>query len=55
MLPLCYQLYHLQFHHTCVGAIFVILKVLYYEKHVFSGLYKLVHPDTSNSQNEQSK
>ena len=34
-----------------------ILKVPYYEKHVFSGfyIYKLVLPESANSQNEESK
>ena len=34
-----------------------ILKVPYYEKHIFSGLYihKLVLPEPANSQNEESK
>ena len=33
------------------------LKVPYYEKHVFSGLYiyKLVLPEPANSQNEENK
>ena len=36
---------------------FSFLKVPYYEKHVFSGLYiyKVVHPEPTNSQNEESK
>ena len=35
----------------------LVLKVLYYEKHVFSGLYiyKLVLHEPANSQNEESK
>ena len=35
----------------------LFLKVPYYEKHIFSGLYiyKLVLPEPANSQNEQNK
>ena len=35
----------------------MILKVPYYEKHIFSGLYiyKLVLPEPANSQNEENK
>ena len=36
---------------------FLILKIPYYEKHIFSGLYiyKVVLPEPSNSKNEESK
>ena len=36
---------------------YLTLKVPYYEKHVFSGLYiyKLVLPEPANSQNEENK
>ena len=38
-------------------SLIVPLKVPYYEKHVFSGLYvyKLVLPEPTNSKNEENK
>ena len=45
------------FQHFTVWHHRSLLKVPYYEKHVFSGLYiyKLVLPEPANSQNEENK